>query len=237
MFSIFAVVVQTVAALLSLAWAPMAASRAYNEKMTIYESARLFIWNIFWFGFRVASFSLLAAYSIPYLVFVILTHIITMVFWLWRDFPGGKVFGGLYTGLFMFYYLTESDSNDLVYFDFFYNIIVSFENAFSIGLFLIDPTLNVTNCVIMLIVLYFGVGGILFVFNSITHKPSVMTYDTTQDTTQDTIFYVIPVPGRTQGPSDTTYITTQDTTSDRAWNRTSPYGVVSEGAIMYETSV
>ena len=187
MLSLFAVVVQTVAALSSLAWAPVALSRVEHEWMTICEWARLFIWNIWWFGFRVLSFAMLAAYSKLCLIVVVVTHIIAMVFWIWHD-GADKVFGelikemyvfplrvgnsynimfnvfrGMATGLFMLYYLTVTDSMDMVYFDFFYNIIVSYENAFSIGLFLVDPTLNVTNCMIMLIVLYVGVG-VIFVF-------------------------------------------------------------------------
>ena len=128
MFSIFAVVCETVAGLLLLAWAPVAASRDENEKMTKYESARLFIWNICWFVFRVVSFSMLAAYSKGCLIIVILTHIIGMIFWLYHDYDLNKVTGGTVTGLFMFYYIyyvTKSDSSDyLVCFDLFYTFIV-----------------------------------------------------------------------------------------------------------------
>ena len=216
MFSIFAVVFQTVTALLSLAWAPVAVLRV-KENKTIRELVPFFIWNMCWLGLRATSFAMLAAYSKPYLIMVLLTHIIAMVFWLWHDDDKFKVIGAIATVLFMYYYHTKSDSSCLAIFNLFYNIIVSYENAFSIGLFFIDPTLNVTNCVIMLTLFYLGIG-IIFVFkftkaSSLIPLPQtcVLPADTTPDTMPDTTYDTTP---------DTTYDVTPDTTSDTTFDTT-----------------
>ena len=148
-----------------------------------------------WFGFRVVSFAMLAAYSIPCLIVVIVTHVIGMVFLIWHNYDDdhASVLKGLVTGMHMFCY---TDWDKLKCFDFFYNTIASYESAFSIGLFLIDPTMNVTNGVIMLTVFYLGVG-VIFVFkftkaSSLIPLPetcqwnAVWPFNTASDTTSDT---------------------------------------------------
>ena len=89
MIAVFAVAVQSTAALLGMAWSPLGvvASIWDEEKGCVMWASLGFtcILNAIWVGFRVMSIAMLAAASTTCFIVVLVTHWIIMVFWVMND--------------------------------------------------------------------------------------------------------------------------------------------------------
>ena len=143
--SLFAVVVRTIIGLLSMAWAPITVLRIGTYKRTNCELVVRFIVNIFWIGFRVVSLAMLASYSVFWLFFVCVVHVLLMLGWInvelnpenpeKLEWTAMTVLAALY----VMYYITFSEEPEVpaVFFSLFYVIIVSYENMCCMAYFFV----------------------------------------------------------------------------------------------------
>jgi len=148
----FAVVIRTTIGLLALAWAPISLLKhEYTGKIKL---AVLFIANVFWIGFRVASLAMLASMSVFLLFFFSVVHFCVMLGYINMELkptnPEGYEWAGmaLLAALYIIYYVNFFSETSML-FSLFYVIIVSYENASCMALFLFGPMSGIVTSILV----------------------------------------------------------------------------------------